>query len=210
MQSMPSQPATGRDDRHPPIAVENPATGAVIGQVPDMTADEVAALARRGRAAQPVWEALGFDGRALVLKRMQRWLIDNADRVIETICSETGKAYEDAQIAEHIYGAAAFGFWADNAPRYLADERIRSSSVFVKGKRLVQRYRPLGLIGVIGPWNYPLTNSFGDCIPALAAGNSVILKPSEITPLTSLLLAEGLATCGLPDDVFAVATGRGG
>jgi acyl-CoA reductase-like NAD-dependent aldehyde dehydrogenase len=62
---------------------------------------------------------------------------------------------------------------------------------------------------VIGPWNYPLTNSFGDCIPALAAGNSVILKPSEITPLTSLLLAEGLRECGLPEDVLQIATGRG-
>ena len=71
------------------------------------------------------------------------------------------------------------------------------------------RYRPLGLIGVIGPWNYPLTNSFGDCIPALAAGNSVILKPSEVTPLTSLLMAEGLRECGLPDDVLQIATGRG-
>lgn len=209
MQSMTTQPAVGRDDQQPQIAIENPATGEVIGYVPDMTAQDVAELARRGRDAQPGWEALGFDGRALVLKRMQRWLIDNADPVIEIICSETGKSYEDAQIAEHIYGVAAFGFWADNAPRYLADERIKSSSVFVKGKRLVQRYRPLGLIGVVGPWNYPLTNSFGDCIPALAAGNSVILKPSEITPLTSLLLAEGLAACGLPNDVFAVATGRG-
>ncbi len=63
----------------------------------------------------------------------------------------------------------------------------------LKGKKLILRYRPLGLIGVIGPWNYPLTNSFGDCIPALAAGNSVILKPSEVTPLTSMLLAEGPA-----------------
>ena len=62
---------------------------------------------------------------------------------------------------------------------------------------------------MIGPWNYPLTNSFGDCIPALMAGNSVILKPSEVTPLTSLLLAEGLRECGVPADVFAVATGRG-
>jgi len=140
---------------------------------------------------------------------MQRWLMDNADQVIRTICSETGKAYEDAQIADLTYGAAAFGFWADKAPRYLADEKVRSSSIFVKGKRLVVRYRPAGLVGVIGPWNYPLTNSFGDCIPALAAGNSVILKPSEITPLTSLLLAEGLTACGMPDDVFAVATGRG-
>ena len=175
-----------------------------------MTPQEVGELARRARTAQPGWEAMGFGGRAHVLRRMQRWLMDNADHVINTICSETGKTYEDAQIAEIVSdGAAAFGFWADKAPRYLADERIRSSSIFVKGKRLVLRYRPIGLVGVIGPWNYPRTNSFGDCIPALAAGNSVILKPSEITPLTSLLLAEGLASCGLPDDVFAVATGRG-
>jgi acyl-CoA reductase-like NAD-dependent aldehyde dehydrogenase len=79
----------------------------------------------------------------------------------------------------------------------------------VKGKKLLVRYKPLGLIGVIGPWNYPLTNSFGDCIPALAAGNSVILKPSEVTPLTSMLLADGLRECGIPADVFQVATGRG-
>ena len=71
------------------------------------------------------------------------------------------------------------------------------------------RYRPLGVVGVIGPWNYPLTNSFGDCIPALAAGNSVILKPSEVTPLTSLLMAEMLEECGMPADVYQVLTGLG-
>jgi acyl-CoA reductase-like NAD-dependent aldehyde dehydrogenase len=191
------------------IAVENPATGAVIAHVPDLDAQQVAELARRGRAAQPAWEALGFAGRGRVLRRAQRWLMDSSDRVIETIVSETGKAWEDAQAAEVAYGASAFGFWAKQAPRYLADERVKSAAIFVKGKQLVLRYRPLGLVGVIGPWNYPLTNSFGDCIPALAAGNSVILKPSEVTPLTSLLLAEGLRASGLPDGVFQVATGRG-
>src|SRR3954467_7214525 len=191
------------------IAVENPATGQVIAHVPDLGPRDVAELARRGRAAQPAWGALGFDGRGRVLRRAQRWLMDNADRVIETIVSETGKAWEDAQAAELAYGASAFGFWAKHAAKYLADERVRSSSIFVAGKRLVLRYRPLGLVGVIGPWNYPLTNSFGGAILALAAGNSVILKPSEITPLTSLLLAEGLRECGLPEDVFQVATGRG-
>ena len=74
---------------------------------------------------------------------------------------------------------------------------------------MVVRYAPVGVVGVIGPWNYPLNNSFGDCIPALAAGNAVVLKPSEITPLTSLLMAEMLAECGIPDGVFSVATGRG-
>src|SRR6202020_275640 len=84
------------------------------------------------------------------------------------------------------------------------------SQLLVKGKKLVLRHRPLGLIGVIGPWNYPITNSFGDCIPALVAGNSVILKPSEVTPLSSLLMEEMLGHCGIPEDVFQVATGDGG
>src|SRR5690606_12936707 len=144
-----------------------------------------------------------------VMLRAQKWLIDNAERVIRTIVSETGKSWEDAQNAEIAYGAAAFGFWAKHAEGYLADERVRTSNLIAKGRRLVVRYRPLGLIGVIGPWNYPLTNSFGDCIPALMAGNAVILKPSEVTPLTSLLLAEAMRECGLPEDVFSVATGRG-
>ncbi|HUN78592.1 MAG TPA: aldehyde dehydrogenase family protein [Solirubrobacteraceae bacterium] len=191
------------------IPVENPATGETIATVPDLDAAAVAELARRGREAQPIWAAYGFDGRARVLLRMQKWVMDNADRVMRTIVAETGKTYEDAQLAEVSYAGAAFGFWAKHAEEYLADERVRTSSMLVKGRKLVVRYSPLGLVGVIGPWNYPLTNSFGDCIPALAAGNSVIMKPSEITPLTSILLAEGLRECGIPEDVFQVATGRG-
>jgi acyl-CoA reductase-like NAD-dependent aldehyde dehydrogenase len=192
------------------ISVENPATGETVGTVADLGPEAVADMAARARAAQPQWEAYGFEGRARVLKRAQKWLMDNSERVVQTIVSETGKTYEDAQFAEIAYAANAFGFWAKEGPQYLADERVKSSQILVKGKRIVLRHRPLGLIGVIGPWNYPLTNSFGDCIPALMAGNSVILKPSEITPLTSLLMAEGMRECGLPDDVLQIATGRGG
>jgi acyl-CoA reductase-like NAD-dependent aldehyde dehydrogenase len=191
------------------IVVENPATGREVGRVPELSGDQVAELARKGRAAQPGWNALGFEGRARVLSRAQKWVVDNRDRIIETIVSETGKTYEDALIAEINYATSAFGFWAKNAPKFLADERVKTSSPFVLGRKLVVRYQPLGLIGVIGPWNYPLTNSFGDCIPALAAGNAVILKPSEVTPLTSLLMDEALRECGLPDGVYQVATGRG-
>ena len=183
------------------IPVENPATGQIVGTVPDQGRAVVAEMARRGRQAQPEWEAYGFEGRTRILLRAQKWVIDNGDRVISTIVSETGKTFEDAEFAEIAYAANAFGFWAKHAGEYLADERIKSDQLLVKGKKIINRYRPLGLIGVIGPWNYPLTNSFGDCIPALAAGNAVILKPSEVTPLTSLLLAEGLLECGLPENV---------
>jgi acyl-CoA reductase-like NAD-dependent aldehyde dehydrogenase len=191
------------------IRVENPATGEMIATVPDLGADAVVELATRGREAQPGWQALGFEGRGRVLARAQKWLMDNSEQVVATLVAETGKTFEDAQFAELAYAANAFGFWARHAPAYLADERVRSSQLLVKGKKLMLRFSPLGLIGVIGPWNYPLTNSCGDCIPALAAGNSVILKPSEITPLTSLLVADGLRECGLPEHVLQVATGRG-
>src|SRR5437764_11362779 len=158
------------------VAVENPATGETVATVPDLGAEAVAEMAARGRAAQPGWEAFGFDGRARVRLRAQRWAMDKAGQVISTIVSETGKTYEDASLAEISYAGQAFGFWAREAERYLGDEHVSSSQLLVKGKKLIVRYGPLGLIGVIGPWNYPLTNSFGDCIPALAAGNSVILK----------------------------------
>ena len=191
------------------IPVENPATGQTITTVPTLSAQEVATLVARARAAQPAWDAVGFEERGRVLRRAQKWVTDNAERIIETIVSETGKTYEDAQLAEIMYAAAAFGFWAREAPKLLADEPIKSVNPLVKGKKLVVRYAPVGVVGVIGPWNFPLTNSFGDCIPALAAGNAVILKPSEVTPLTSLLMAEGLRASGLPDDVFQIATGDG-
>ena len=191
------------------IDVINPATGQIVDNVPDLGPAEVKAMAERGRAVQPAWAALGFEGRAKILLRAQKWVIDHKEEIIETIVSETGKTYEDAQLAEISYGASAFGFWAKNAPKYLADQKVKSSSVMVKGKKLIVSYRPLGLIGIIGPWNYPLTNSFGDCIPAMAAGNSVILKPSEVTPLTSLIMARCLEECGMPSGVFQVATGRG-
>ena len=82
----------------------------------------------------------------------------------------------------------------------LADEIVESASPSLRGgRKLKVRYEPVGVVGVIGPWNFPLINSFGDCIPALAAGNAVVLKPSEVTPLTSLLMAEMLAEAGMPD-----------
>jgi acyl-CoA reductase-like NAD-dependent aldehyde dehydrogenase len=191
------------------IAVENPATGEVIGHVPTVSVDELRRMAERGRAAQPAWEALGFEGRGRILRRAQKWVVDNAERVAQTIVAESGKTYEDALVAEVAYASNAFGFWAKHAPEYLGDERVRSANPFVLGRKLVVRYRPYGLIGVIGPWNYPLTNSFGDCIPAMAAGNAVILKPAEATPMTSLLMAECMKESGLPEGVYQVAPGSG-
>ena len=192
------------------IAVENPATGERITAVPLNGPAALEAMARRAREAQPGWEAIGFEGRGRVLRRAQKWMLDNADRVLGVVVSETGKTYEDAQLADLGYTVSALGFWAKEAPKYLADERVPSwNNPVAAGKKLIIRYAPIGVVGVIGPWNYPIANSFGDCIPALAAGNSVILKPSEVTPLSSLLMEEMMRECGLPDGAFQVATGDG-
>ncbi|HVL95547.1 MAG TPA: succinic semialdehyde dehydrogenase [Solirubrobacteraceae bacterium] len=206
VEQQPDATASGARDA---IPVQNPATGEVVRTVPVTAPEDVAGLVARARAAQPAWEALGFEGRGRVLRRAQKWLVDNADRVIDTIVSETGKTHEDARVNEVTYVAHAFGFWAKKAPEYLADEKVHSANPFILGRKLVVRYRPVGVVGIIGPWNYPLTNSFGDAVPALAAGNAVVLKPSEITPLTSMLMAECMEACGLPKDVYQVAPGYG-
>jgi acyl-CoA reductase-like NAD-dependent aldehyde dehydrogenase len=192
------------------IPVENPATGELIATIPVLGAGEVAEIVQRARAAQAGWAALGFDGRAKVVKRAQQWMLNNPERIIEVVVSETGKTEEDAQLADLGYTMTALGFWAKEAERYLADKRVPSwNNPLAIGKKLVIRYAPIGVVGVIGPWNFPIANSFGDCIPALMAGNSVVLKPSEVTPLSSLLMAEMMSDCGLPPGVFQIATGDG-
>jgi len=191
------------------IPVDNPATGATIGHIPNLDRDGVGELVARARAIQPSWEALGYDGRGAIMLEMRAWMARNRERIIETVCEENGKTWEDAQAGELLYNLDALGFWAKKASKYLADEKVRPHSPFLLGNKLVERYRPFGVVGIIGPWNYPLTNNFGDAIPALMAGNTVVLKPSSLTPLTSLLIAEGLSESGLPEDVFLVATGSG-
>ena len=191
------------------LSVENPATGETVGEVPSLTREQTIELVARARAAQPEWEALGFGGRAALLRDMRKWLVDNRARAIQTLIDENGKTYEDAQL-EILYCADALGFWAKRAPKWLADERERPHSPLLFGRKIINRYVPYGVVGVIGPWNYPLINNFGDAVPALAAGNAVVLKPASITPLSSVLMAEGMREVGVPDGVFLVATGSGG
>jgi acyl-CoA reductase-like NAD-dependent aldehyde dehydrogenase len=203
------QPNGGRPESVDQIPVENPATGQIIGYVEDMSAAKVEALVARARLAQPGWEAMGFEGRGDVMYELRHWIVHNRDRLIEMVVAENGKTREDALLAELFYVCDSLGFWAKRASKYLADERIRPHSPLLLGKKVIVRHRPYGVVGVIGPWNYPLTLGFGDAIPALMAGNTVVIKPSEVTPLATLMIGEALRECGMPEDVMPVATGRG-
>src|SRR5581483_6177187 len=173
MATVTEQPAPQQRRQADSIEVMNPATGRVITTLAACSPERLAEMAGRARAAQPEWQALGFEGRGKILRRMQKWVLDNAERVIDTVVSETGKTREDVTL-ELSLTAMGFGFWAKKAPRYLSDERVRSGSPFLLGRKVIVRYEPVGLAGIIGPWNYPLVNNIGDAMPALAAGNSVI------------------------------------
>jgi acyl-CoA reductase-like NAD-dependent aldehyde dehydrogenase len=200
--------STGAAASDTDIAVDNPATGEVIGHVADTPAEGVAAAVSRARQAQPGWAGLGARTRAQLFTRSRHWLLAHRQEVVDSIVAENGKAEEDA-LVEIVYCVSAFAYWAKHAPDLLADAKVRSLSPFVLGRSMFTRRVPLGVVGVIGPWNNPLINSFGDAIPALAAGNSVVLKPSEYTPLTALVMEKMARECGWPDDVFQVVTGSG-
>ncbi len=191
------------------IEVHNPATGDLIAEVPNTSAEDVAAAAARGRRAQPAWEAAGYKARADVMYALRYWVMQNRERILDAIVAENGKTREDAMLAEVWYLCDSLGFWAKNAEKYLADERVKTHSPLLIGKKVKVRYRPHELVGVIGPWNYPLTNGFSDCVPALMAGCAVLHKPSEVAPLATLLMEEGLREAGMPENVLQILTGAG-
>src|SRR5581483_9720497 len=195
---------------HEFLEVRSPSSGMTIEHVGVTDARDIPAVVARAREAQPAWNGLGVAARARIFRRAQKWMLANQQRVVETIIAENGKTYEDALLPEFFYGVHSLGFWAANAEKYLADDRVRlSRSPLVFGKELRVAHHPHGVVGVIGPWNYPLLNNFGDAIPALLAGNTVVQKPASATPMTSLLMAEMLSECGVPDGVFEVLIAPG-
>lgn len=191
------------------VDVRNPATGAPAGSVPATPADDVAAVVATARAAQPAWQALGFDGRKAILDRWRDWLVEHRDRVLDALVAESGKTRDDAVFTDWAYIVDSLSFWGAHAEGYLDEDAVHPSSPFLFGRRMSVRYAPRGVVGVIGPWNFPLAMCLGDGIPALAAGNAVVLKPATLTPLSSAVAAEGFTAVGGPDGVLTVLAGGG-
>jgi acyl-CoA reductase-like NAD-dependent aldehyde dehydrogenase len=189
------------------IEVRNPADGSVVGTVPNDSADTVAAKAAELRLYQPEWEAMGPKGRKPWLMKFQEWILDNAEHIADVVQSETGKTRTEASTEAPI-SADGLNYWARNAERFLADERVRPHNPLFLVKRLTTIYRPYPLVGVITPWNYPFAAAGLDIPAALAAGCAVLLKPSEITPLSGVDFVGGWTEIGAPP-VLGVATGAG-
>lgn len=189
------------------ITVHNPADGIVAGSVPIDGPDVVAAKAAQLRAAQPEWEAIGPRGRKKWMLKWQEWILDNLDHLTEVLMSETGKSRWDANI-EPTLVADGVNYWASNAEAFMADRQAGAHIPLFKVKKFTTVYRPQPLVGVITPWNFPLAMPGLDIPPALAAGCAVLLKPSEVTPLSGVEFVRGWKEVGAPP-IMEVTTGYG-
>jgi len=187
------------------IEVLSPVDARRVGEVPDHSAAQVASAVDELRRHQPAWEALGPAGRAGWMRTLRDWLLDESEHLADVLQAESGKPRAEAQL-EAPWMAELINYFADHAEKFLADQSVGRSGLLSATKRLITVYRPYPVVGVISPWNYPLAMPGMDVIPALLAGAAVLLKPSEVTPLSALELARGWKEIGAPD-VFSVVTG---
>ncbi|HKH05727.1 MAG TPA: succinic semialdehyde dehydrogenase [Acidimicrobiales bacterium] len=192
-------PRPGRD-------VTAPATGEVIAQVPHATVEDIAAAAAVARDAQKAWAARPVSERAAVLMRFADLVLDRQDEVLDLIQLENGKARRHA-FEEVADVAVTCRYYGRVAPRALKPKHRAGA---MPGLTLVKEHRhPKGLVGIISPWNYPLTLGISDALPALVAGNAVLAKPDSSTPFTALWAALALDQCGLPPGLLQIVTGPG-
>lgn len=184
-----------------------PASGARIGRVRVHDAVAVQAAMARCRAAQVGWGARSIRERLEVLARFQGLLVRHGAELARLLSLECGKPEVEAYLHEVTNTVAILDWLQGNAEKELRSKAIPLK--LFKHRRSTLHYRPRGVVGIIAPWNFPMVIPIGDAVMALAAGNGVVLKPSEETPLIALRCAELLGEAGLPDGLFEVIVGAG-
>ena len=189
------------------LGVFSPATLEPLGEIEIASADDVRRAVARAREAQAAWAEKSFEERGRYLLRARDLLVDRADEIAETICRDTGKPRMEALATEVLASCDALTYYAKRAKQLLRDRR--QGLHLLKTKKLVLSWRPMGVVGIITPWNFPFVLSVNPTVQALMAGNAVVLKPSEITPFVGQALARLLADAGLPEGVFQLLTGDG-
>ncbi len=198
----PSEPSEPSEERPDALRVLNPATEEVVATVPAASAADVDAAVVRAARAQTAWAALGPGDRARLLRRFAAVVDEHVEELARLEVREAG----------HLVGNAR---WEAGNVRDLLDyaaggvERLTGRQIPVAGGLDVTLLEPLGVVGVIAPWNFPMPIAAWATAPALAAGNAVLLKPAETTPLTALRLAELALAAGLPEGLFQVLPGPG-
>lgn len=191
----------------PTLDIRRPIDGTVVASVPVADSTRVQALTADLRAAQPEWRDIGPAARAVWLRRWRTWILEHTDELTDLLVAETGKVRPDA-LVETTASCEFISYYADHAKAFLAPERVGSGGVLSLPKRLTRTYRPYPVVGLIIPWNFPITLFLMDAAPALAAGCAVLTKSSELTPLTCARVIEGWREIGAPP-VLAHVAGAG-
>jgi acyl-CoA reductase-like NAD-dependent aldehyde dehydrogenase len=187
----------------------NPATGELVGSVATITPDEVQAVVDDVARIQPAWAELDLKTRGAYLKRAAAVLLDDIDELAELLVNEQGKPRAEAYTMELLPTVDALHWCAKAGPKILADEKVRMSQAFLASKKSRFTYEPIGVVGVIAPWNYPWSIPFGEVAIALMAGNGVVLKPASLTPLLGEAIRRVFEKGGLPEGLVRVVHGGG-
>jgi succinate-semialdehyde dehydrogenase/glutarate-semialdehyde dehydrogenase len=186
----------------------NPATGELIGTVETLTPAKVQAVVDEVAEVQPFWAALTLADRARYMRRAGDVLLEDIDEIAQLLTNEQGKPRVESYTMELLPTIDSLKWIADNGPEILADEK-QPMPLFLKSKSAKFTYEPIGVVGVIAPWNYPWSIPFGEVAIALMAGNGVVLKPASLTPLIGERIRQTFEKAGLPEGLVRTVHGGG-
>ncbi len=187
----------------------NPSTGDEIGRVPLMNASDVGRAVDRARAAQTNWSKLSYHQRAQFILRARELVLDQLEDIARLISTETGKPAAEAISMEIVPTLDLMHYFAQHTQQLLDRQKIDIGQYNLMARSSYIVYKPLGVVGIISPWNFPWATPLDEVVMALMAGNSVVLKPSELTPLTALKIGTIFKQAELPDGLLEIVTGDG-
>ena len=186
----------------------DPRSGNVVATFPIHTAVDVEAAVARARDASLWWQGLGWDGRKARLDAWKRLIVKRGDELAELVSRENGKPVTDARLTEVTLPVDHIAWAGKNAPKVLGRRKV-PAGLMMANQAATLEYQPLGVVGVIGPWNYPVFTPMGSIAYALAAGNAVVFKPSEYTPAVGKWLVDTFGEVVPEQPVLQLITGFG-
>jgi succinate-semialdehyde dehydrogenase/glutarate-semialdehyde dehydrogenase len=187
----------------------NPATGETMGKIESTAPDSIPQIIEEARRAQRDWMQLPETRRAQLVKEFGRLLFLRKRRIADLISRENGKPVVEAYTSEIIPALDLTNYYSKNFHRTLIPRKVKIGIPLLKTKKAYVVNEPYGVVGIISPWNYPLLLPLGQIIPALLAGNSVVFKPSQYTPVVGEFISQLVCEAGIPRKVFNIIQGAG-
>ena len=187
----------------------NPATGTAVAELNETDLAKLPEIMTRAREAQAIWAAKSFKERARHITMMRSYIVDRADDLARTVSESNGKTLTDALATEVLPCALACKWYANNAEKYLKEKNRPGGSILFFNKKTHMLRVPLGVVGIISPWNYPLSIPFGEIVMGLMAGNAVLLKVAAATPAVGRAIEQIIAAGELPEGLFHHIVGSG-